>query len=241
MATELALQAKPDNLSSKNANQSLFRQRILCDIRAMRLFLITFLLLALAGGAALADTPQKLYRWVDKEGVVHYGDSVPPEYAEVEKQVLNDAGVTVGVLQGKKTPEEIAEEQRQEEARMQRELQRRADQALLATYLSIDEIEMHRDRRVELFQAQARVTELYLRNLQRRMASLQDEASRFQPYSADADAPMIDPDLADDLNETRKTIERHEANLQRFRDDEQTIVARFDSDIDRFKALKGLN
>ncbi|MEQ8208122.1 MAG: DUF4124 domain-containing protein [Woeseia sp.] len=189
----------------------------------------------------MADTTQKLYRWVDEEGVVHYGDSVPPEYAEVEKQVLNDAGVTVGVLHGKKTPEEIAEEQRQEEARMQRELQRRADQALLATYLSIDEIEMHRDRRVELFQAQARVTELYLRNLQRRMTSLEDEASGFQPYSIDADAPMIDPDLAADLNETRKTIERHEANLQRFREDEQTIVARFDSDIDRFKALKGLN
>lgn len=207
----------------------------------MRLFLLTFLLLALAGAAALADTPQKLYRWVDKEGVVHYGDSVPPEYAEVEKQVLNDAGVTVGVLQGKKTPEEIAEEQRQEEARMQRELQRRADQALLATYLSIDEIEMHRDRRVELFQAQARVTELYLRNLQRRMTSLEEEAADFQPYSVNADAPMIDPDLAADLNETRKTIERHEANLQRFREDEQTIVARFDSDIDRFKALKGLN
>jgi len=207
----------------------------------MRFFLITFLLLAVSGGAALADTPQKLYRWVDKEGVVHYGDSVPPEYAEVEKQVLNDAGVTVGVLHGKKTPEEIAEEQRQEEARMQRELQRRADQALLATYLSIDEIEMHRDRRVELFQAQARVTELYLRNLQRRMTSLEDEAAGFQPYSADADAPMIDPDLAADLNETRKPIERHEANLQRFREDEQTIVARFDSDIDRFKALKGLN
>jgi Domain of unknown function (DUF4124) len=207
----------------------------------MRLFLIAILLTTFSAGAVLADTAQKLYRWVDKDGVVHYGDSVPPEYAEVEKQVLNEAGVTVGVLQGKKTPEEIAEEKRQEELRMQRELQRRADQALLATYLSIDEIEMHRDRRVELFQAQARVTELYLRNLQRRLISLQEEASAFQPYSTDPDAPMIDPDLADDMNETRATIERHEANLQRFRDDEQNIVARFDHDIDRFKALKGLN
>lgn len=207
----------------------------------MRLILISILLAALAGGAALADTQQKLYRWVDEDGLVHYGDSVPPEYAEIEKQVLNDAGVTVGVVQGKKTPEEIAEELRQEELRTQRELQRRADQALLATYLSIDEIEMHRDRRVELFQAQARVTELYLRNLQRRLESLQEEAAGFQPYSDDPDAPMIDAGLARDLNETRETISRHEANLQRFRDDEQTIVARFDHDIDRFKTLKGLN
>ena len=54
---------------------------------------------------------------------------------------------------------------------------------MLATYLTIDEIVMHRDRRVELFQAQARVTELYLRNLQRRLDSLREEASKFRPYS----------------------------------------------------------
>lgn len=207
----------------------------------MRLFLITFLLVTLAAGTAGAAEEKKLYRWVDADGVVHYGDSVPPEFAENEKQVLNDAGITVDVLRGKKTPEEIAEEKRQLELEQQRELQRRADKALLATYLSIDEIEMHRDRRIELFQAQARVTELYLRNLQRRLESLEEEAANYRPYSKDPDAPMIKQDLAEDLNETRATIERHEINLQRFQKDENSIVARFDNDIDRFKALKGLN
>ncbi|MEX1265854.1 MAG: DUF4124 domain-containing protein [Woeseia sp.] len=202
---------------------------------------MTFLLVTLAAGMAVAADEKKLYRWVDANGVVHYGDSVPAEFADNEKHVLNDAGVTVDVLRGKKTPEELAEEKRQLELEQQRELQRRADKALLATYLSIDEIEMHRDRRVELFQAQARVTELYLRNLQRRLESLQDEASNYRPYSKDPDAPMIKPDLAADLNETRATIERHEINLQRFQKDEDSIVARFDNDIDRFKSLKGLN
>ncbi|MBT8085650.1 MAG: DUF4124 domain-containing protein [Woeseia sp.] len=207
----------------------------------MRLFSIIFLLTTLILGATLADASQRLYRWVDKNGVVHYGDSVPAEYAEVEKQVLNDAGVTVEVLRGKRTAEERAEEERQRKLAMERELQRRADQALLATYLSVDEIELHRNRRVELFQAQARVTELYLRNLQRRLQLLLDEAANFQPYSSDPDAPMIDRGLAEELNETRETIERHQANLQRFRNDEQQIVARFDNDIGRFKELTGLN
>ncbi len=207
----------------------------------MRHFSIALVLTSLVCGAAFADTPQKLYRWVDKDGVVHYGDSIPAEYAEVEKQVLNDAGITVDVLRGKQSDEERAEEERQRQLAMERELQRRADQALLATYLTVDEIELHRDRRVELFQAQARVTELYLRNLQRRMQSLQQEANKFQPYSSDPDAPMIDPDLAAEMIETRETIDRHELNLDRFRQDEQQIVARFDNDIDRFKQLKGLN
>jgi len=197
------------------------------------------LLLPLALPAA--EKVQKLYRWTDSEGVVHYGDSIPAEFAELERHQVNAHGITVGIMRAKKTEEEIAEEQRQEKLRLKRELQRRQDQALLATYLSVDEILLHRDRRVELFQAQSRVTELYLNNLKKRLGTLQDEASKYRPYSADPDAEMIDPDLAGDISTTKETIERHQANLERFHDDEQNIVARFDGDIDRFKKLKGLN
>jgi hypothetical protein len=199
---------------------------------------ISLLLLCLAANTVHA---QQLYRWVDENGEVHFGDSIPAEYSEIERQVVNEHGITVDVLHAKKSDEELAEEARLAEVKRDIELQRRADQALLATYLSVDEIIMHRDRRVELFQAQARVTELYLKNLQGRLDLLEKEASRYRPYSSDPDAPMIEPDLANDLAATRETIERHEENLRRFRQDEQSIVARFDGDIDRFRRLKGLN
>lgn len=203
--------------------------------------LATLIILCVFGGAASAQNAQKLYRWVDGEGVVHYGDSIPAEYAEIQREVVNEHGITLDIMRAKRTQEEILEEQRQDELRRERELQQRADRALLATYLSVDEIILHRDRRVELFQAQARVTELYLRNLQRRMDQLTDEASGFRPYSVDPEAPMIDPDLADDMSTTKETLARHERNLQRFRQDEINIVTRFDGDIDRFKALKGID
>ena len=32
--------------------------------------------------ASLAAWGQKVYRWVDEDGNVHYGDRVPPQYAE---------------------------------------------------------------------------------------------------------------------------------------------------------------
>ncbi len=207
----------------------------------MRLLIVataSILLLPLASAAA---EQQKLYRWVDSDGVIHYGDYVPAEYADLEKQVLNEHGITVGVLHGRKTAEEIAEDNRMAELKRQAELQRRADEALLATYLSVDEIVMHRDRRVELFQAQSRVTELYLRNMMHRMTELREEAFKYQPYSPNPDAEMIDPDLAEDILVTKATIKRHEENLARFRTGEQNIVARFDGDITRFKSLKGLN
>ena len=183
----------------------------------------------------------KVYKWTDKDGNVYFGDSIPAEYAERPKEVVNDHGVTVAELEGKKTAEQLEAERKEQELRVAEELQRRADQALLATYLSVDEILMHRDRRVELFQAQSRVTELYLRNLQRRLDKLHNEAAAFSPYSDDPDAPMINDELAADLRVTRDTISRHQENLEKYRSDEQEIIARFDGDISRFKALKGLD
>lgn len=203
-------------------------------------FLALSATLALAQPAAADEQNQKLYRWVDEQGVVHYGDSVPAEYADADKQVVNEHGITVDVMRGKKSEAELAEERRLAEIAAERERQRRQDRALLATYLSVEEIVMHRDRRVELFQAQARVTELYLRNLQRRLEKLQELASRYRPYSEDPNAEMIDPALSADIAATRDAIARHQENLSRFREDEKSIVASFNGDIDRFKALKGL-
>ena len=205
----------------------------------MRKFIITAALVSLCSSAFARDE-QKVFRWEDDEGNVYYGDSIPAEYAERPKEVLNEHGVTVENLEGKKTPEQIERERIENELRIAQELQLRADRALLATYLSVEEIVMHRDRRVELFQAQSRVTELYLRNLETRMQKLRSEASSYQPYNADNDAPMIDEKLADDLRKTKDTIGRHQRNLQKYENDEKQIIERFDGDIARFKILKGI-
>jgi hypothetical protein len=209
----------------------------------MRKILIAILLASLipmSAHSAREKADKPVYRWVDSAGIVHYGDTVPAEYAEVEKQVINNAGITVEVMRGKKTAAERTEELLQQKLAKAIENQRRSDVALLATYLSIDEIVMHRDRRIELFQAQAKVTELYLRNIKRRLDDLMTMGSAFAPYSEDPDAEMIDPELADNITDTRDTIERHEANLDRFHTDEELIASRFDGDIVRFKTLKGI-
>ncbi len=205
----------------------------------MRKFIITAALVSLCSSAFARDE-QKVFRWEDDEGNIYYGDSIPAEYAERPKEVLNEHGVIVENLEGKKTPEQIERERIENEQRVAQELQLRADRALLATYLSVEEILMHRDRRVELFQAQSRVTELYLRNLETRMQKLRSEASRYQPYSTDNNAPMIDEKLADDLRKTKDTIGRHQRNLQKYLNDEKQIIERFDGDIARFKILKGI-
>jgi hypothetical protein len=206
----------------------------------MKKYLLAIGILAFAVAANAAGRQGTVYRWVDDEGIVHFDDSVPPEYRELNKDILTIEGVKIGMIRGRRTAEELEAERIAAELALQMELQKRADKALLQTYLSIDEIRMHRDRRVELFQAQSRVTQVFLTNLSGRLLVLEREASRYQPYSDDSDAELVDPDLVDEIFQTKLTIERHEANLEKFQMDEQQIVARFDGDISRFKTLKGL-
>jgi hypothetical protein len=205
----------------------------------MQKLLIISLLLLLSFPAD-AREEKKVYKWTDAEGNVHFSDSIPAQYAERPKEVLNDQGVAVESLEGKKTEEQLTREAEQEKIRVAKELQRRADMMLLNTYLSIEEIMMHRDRRVELFQAQRKVTELYLKNLERRHLELRDEASRYQPYADDPQAPMITEDLAADIRQTRDTIARHERNLEQYEAEENRIIQDFKGDIERFKILKGI-
>ncbi len=204
----------------------------------MRLTTSTVLIgAALLVWSSVADA-QRLYRWVDEDGVVHYGDRVPPEYAKVERDILNDQAVKVGTLEAEKTAEQLEAEAL--EARRAEEASRR-DQVLLTTYLSIEEIEQLRDRRLELIDAQIRVTNIYLTNLKERLTKLQREAEAFSPYNPDPDAPAIDEKLARELSSTLESILAYEQRLDRSRTEQNTLVAKFDDDIGRFKELKQIN
>ncbi len=187
-----------------------------------------------------AGEDRRTYSWTDDEGVTHYGDKVPPEYRDRKKRILNEQGVTVEVIEGKKTPEELAAEARRREMEAEKEKRRRADKVLLSTYLSVEEVEMHRDRRLELLRAQQKVAELYLRNLRRRMVSLQEEAGNYKPYTMEPDAEMIPPGLAEDLSDTKDRINRQEAQLAEHRRETDQLERKFARDISRFRNLKGL-
>ena len=104
---------------------------------ASRLGYLALLAAAALGAAAWAapaarsssQSSQKgiAYRWVDEQGVVHYGDNIPPQYASQDRAILNSQGVEVGHLDAQKTPAEEAVAAR---ARMIGELTRDAARRL---------------------------------------------------------------------------------------------------------------
>jgi uncharacterized protein DUF4124 len=195
------------------------------------------------GAQQKTGQPGKLYQWTDDKGVVHYGDSVPPEYAKADRNVLNQQGVHVGFEQGELTPEQRAEKARlaaeAEKAKQQREEIARRDKMLLETYISVSDIEDLRNRRLELLESQIKVTELYLANLRKRLLTLQDEASNYKPYTARENAPQVPENLQTDISRTVGSINLYEQTLSHARSTQETVRNSFDDDIRRFKQLKG--
>jgi len=208
--------------------------------------LLTIAASALAVGLIGFDASgqdHRLYRWVDDDGVVHYGDRVPPEYADRDRDLLNTQGVRVGAEEGVLTDEERAERARlaavEQAARDARVANARRDQVLLDTYLSVEEIERLRDRRLELLEAQIKVTEHYLGNLRKRLQRLQREASDYKPYSDNPDAPDVPEALGLELSRTIASISLYEQTLARSRTEQDDLAEAFASDIERFEELKG--
>jgi Domain of unknown function (DUF4124) len=187
---------------------------------------------------------RKLYSWKDEHGNVHYSETIPPEYANRDREVLNQHGVRVGTEEGEITPEERAEMERvaaiAEAERRARLDVARHDRMLLETYITVADIEDLRDRRLELLEAQIKVTEAYLGNLRKRLIALQDEASEFKPYTTKPDAPQIPQNIALELSRTLELINTYESTLARTRGDQQTLRESFDKDIARFRELKGV-
>jgi len=205
---------------------------------------VAFAALALPlAGHAQKQSGAKLYKWVDDKGEVHYGDSIPPQYANRDRNVLNDKGVRVGFEEGEVTLEEravIEARKAAEEAdrAAKAEIARR-DRMLLETYLTVADIEDLRNRRLELLESQIKVTELYLTNLRKRLVALQEEASAYKPYTVRENAPQVPENLAVDISRTTASINLYEQTLARTRSDQAKLRSAFDNDIERFRVLKG--
>ena len=198
---------------------------------------------ALLAAPGFADTTPSnngrvLYKWVDSEGVTHYGDRIPPEYANQEQHVMNSRGIEIGHLDAQKSPEQMAIEDQKKLDAQQRE---NRDKNLLSTYSSVQEIERLRDQRLTLLSDQIKVTSSFLEVLDGKLKKLHATSMHFKPYSDDPKAPAMPDQFAEDLVREGNDIRTQEQNLREKRSEEATMRKQFELDIERFKELKGIH
>ncbi|MGA2188288.1 MAG: DUF4124 domain-containing protein [Steroidobacteraceae bacterium] len=187
---------------------------------------------------AAESNGRKLYKWVDEQGVTHYGDHIPPEYANQEQHVVNSLGIETEHIDAQKSPEQLAAE---EQKKLDAEQRASRDKNLLNTYSSVSEIERLRDQRVALLTDQIKVTGQFLEILDGRMKKLRVNSMHFKPYSSDPKAPTMPDQVAEDLVRVGNDMRTQEENLREKRSEEAAMQKQFDSDIGRFKELKGIH
>ncbi len=190
---------------------------------------------ASVAGAATTPGAGTTYRWVDEQGVVHYGDRIPPQYAQKESAVLNSRGVEVRKLDAQKTPEQLAAENRAQQNVIR---QKQHDAFLMSTYTSVKDIEALRDVRLDQLHGQRTAAEQYRDNLHSRLAALQARARIFKPYSDRADARRMPDDLAEDLVRTMNELQTQSDVLQAKAQEETALKAQFQADIERYRELR---
>ena len=188
-----------------------------------------------AAGVPPTNDGRVLYKWVDKDGVTHYGDHVPPEYATQEQHVLNSRGYEIRHQEAQKTAEQASAD---EQKRLDAEQRQLRDKNLLNTYASVQEIERLRDQRLSLLADQVKVTNQFLETLNGRMKKMRADSMRYKPYSSDPKAPSMPDQMAEDLVRLSTDMRTQEQNLKQKRSEEATMSIHFESDIDRFKELK---
>jgi hypothetical protein len=105
----------------------------------------------------------------------------------------------------------------------------------------VSEIERLRDQRLALLSDQIKVTGQFLETLDGRMKKLRVNSMHFKPYSTDPKAPPMPDQVAEDLVRVGNDMHTQEENLREKRSEEATMSKQFDSDIVRFKELKGIH
>ena len=195
---------------------------------------------------------EKVYRWVDEEGNVHYTESLPPGYKDTGHDVLNESGIVIDENL-KLTPEVKPQEETEEQVKAEEadelprdssglprpkplytEAQKQAkmDNFLMLRYESEQEItdamtveikQLNYDRRL-LEGSRHSMSESYRGQI--RVAANKQRAGQ-----------AIDDDTSDRIEDLRRKLGSNAKSLSALDQREQDIKATFQEQLDRYRYL----
>ncbi len=184
---------------------------------------VTLALFAAFGGSAEA----KLYKWVDDKGETHYGEVIPPEYANKDKVQFDEKGREV---KKKESAKESAKESEQQASIDQR----RKDNALLNTYSNENEIDLARDRNLQQVEARINSIKSMLEHAQQDLDSYQKEAKALEKSGK-----KISDALQSDITDADNKLAKIKHDLAHAEEKAASVRASYEADKARYRELKG--
>ncbi len=179
-------------------------------------------------GSGKRGAATTLYKWVDENGETHYGEVVPPEYADRDKTQLDAKKLMVREKTKKsnagteeKTPEQLAAIE-----------QRRKDKALLNTYSNEKEIDLARGRNLQQVEARINSIEMQLKTANDSLKGYNQEQANLKNANKG-----IPDSLRSDIASAQKRKSNLEIDLKEAREKAAAVRASYDADKARFHAL----
>ncbi|MDP1593094.1 MAG: DUF4124 domain-containing protein [Gallionella sp.] len=196
------------------------------------------LLIALITGATFCSpVSAKMYKWVDDQGTTHYGQTLPPEYAGKDRQILNKSGVIIKTQEVLTPEERRAKESEVNKIRTDEEEardRRRYDKSLTDTYSSVDEIELSRSRNLQQVDARINSINSQLKIANNNLLGFQRDVDNLNKSGGN-----IPASLRDDLKEAQERVQHLQQDLDKYKAEKQAVQARYDADKTRYKELTG--
>lgn len=191
--------------------------------------------------ALLATTSEaRLYRWVDEAGAVHYTDTLPPAQAERGHAEMSERGLVVDTTDPAKTAEELRQEEEATRTRLMAERAKKeqdaADQMLVRTYGSVDDMIMARDGRLASVDAMIRLTRGNVRRQQDWLRKLRADAADLERTGK-----PIPTHLSNHIANSEKSIQEAYATIVEREQQKQEIRASFARDLTRYRQLKNIS
>lgn len=180
----------------------------------------------------------KLYKWVDDNGTTHYGETIPPEYANKDATRLSDKGRVEKRIE-KLTPEEQRNKDSEDAKKLAAQQiaieAKRRDTSLLSTFSNEKEIDLARDRGLQQVEARINSVTTMLKSAREGVA----EHNKEQDYLLKQNR-KIPKSLLDDIAESAARVAKLEKEQSQNEQELVNVKAKFEADKLRYRELKGI-
>lgn len=198
----------------------------------------SLMLVALVSSVAFVTCADaKLFKWVDKDGTTHYGEVIPPEYADRDSQTLDSKGQVKQRSESadrQRANQEAAERKKAEEEAAAE--QRRRDTALLNTYTTEKEIDLALGRSLQLLEARVTSFSTLVKSAQETVDGHHKEIADYTTAGKKPPQSLLDDAAASEVR-----LERMKKDLANSQQEIVNVKARFEADRTRFRELKGIS
>ena len=181
----------------------------------------------------------KMFKWVDEEGNVHFGDNVPNQYLNKEHKELNAQGAIIEEHEEIK-PE--TEEQKREKIRLVRlkreeaekaKKQAKRDRVLLDTYTTERDLIAARDARLDAVGSQLQLSKSIIADAKRKL-----EITEQQIIDIESGGKAVPQNISDKMKAESEQLNVYQEVAAGHQKRKQEISEQFESYIKRFSELK---